>query len=345
MEIRRLETITRLGLWDCDLSPDGQAVAAVYQEDEGPRLGVWRTTGCDWVREVALPGTAIEGPMLPQQTPQVTYARPRFSPDGRRLAAARKGGGVTVWSLPDGEMVLDYVPQGGREVATHAFGPSGESIAIAQGNRLELWGIERGEWLWVLGLAGPIASMRSAANGQLIAVGLRSGGAVVVDLEARHIVAARPEIAQPVTALAFHPSEPQLLAATAPTFLEAGGRLHQAAHGWAYLWDYRTGEDVARIPCDYHAALLGGGRFVATLTDNSRSLWIWRIPEYEVAAHIANVVPEVMVDEERGFAGRRVTLTATPAGDVLAVAGLSRPFSAVGALHLYAFQAEAVPQL
>ncbi len=346
MEIRRLETITRLGLYDCDLSPDGQAVAAVYQEDEGPRLGVWDATGCGRVREVALPGTAIEGPALPRETPAPTYLRPRFSPDGERLALARDKGGITVWTLPDGRVIFDQPPkQGGTPAAAHAFGPGGESLVIAQGERLELWGIEQAKWLWGLGLAAEVESLRASADGRLLGVGLRAGGAAVVDLEARQIVAARPEITQPVTALAFAPEDSWLLAATAPSFIEVGGRRERAGHGWAYLWNYRTGQEIARIPCDYHAALLGRGRYVATLTDNSRSLWIWRITEYEVTAHIENVVPEAIVDDERGYEGRRVTLTATPAGDVIAVAGLNRPFSAVGALHLYAFQVEAVPQL
>ena len=345
MEIRRLETIARLGLYDCALSPDGQAVAAVYQEDEGPRLGIWRTRGCDWVHELALPGPGIEGPMLPRETPTVTYARPRFSPDGRRLAAARMQRGVTVWALPEGKALFDHTFAGGEPLAAHAFGPDGGTLAIAQGDRVQFWSVDEGRWLAAVAMPGEIASLGASADGRLLGVGLQAGGAAVIDVAARQVVAERPEIAQTVTALAFAPEEPWLLAATAPSFEVVGGRRERREHGWAHLWNYRTGQEVTRIPCDSQAALLGGGRYIATLTDNSRSLWIWHTLRNEVVAHIENVVPEVMVDEERGFEGRRATLTATPAGDVLAVAGLSRPFSAVGALHLYAFQAEAVPQL
>jgi len=345
MEIRRLETITRLGLYDCGLSPDGQAVAAVYQEDEGPRLGIWRTRGCDWVHEVALPGRGIEGPTLPPETPTVTYTRPRFSPDGQRLAAAHVQRGVTVWALPQGEILFDHTFDRGEPVAAHAFGPSGRTLAVAQGDRVQFWSVDDRRWLAAVAMPSEVASLGASADGQLLGVGLQAGGAAVVDVPSRQVVAHRPEITQTVTALAFAPEEPWLLAATAPSFEVVGGRRHRTEHGWAHLWNYRTGQEVARIPCDNHAALLGAGRYLATLTDNSRSLWIWHILRNEVVAHIENVVPEAMVDEERGFEGRRATLTATPAGDVVAVAGLNRPFSAVGALHLYAFQAEAVPQL
>ncbi len=346
MEVHRLETITRLGLYDCGLSPDGQAVAAVYQEDEGPRLGVWRTKGCDWVRELALPGTSIEGPALPERTPVPGYARPRFSPDGRRLAAASlEGGGVTVWSLPEGTLLFEHTPAEGAGVAAHAFGPGGETIALGDGDRLELWSVDEGTWLASVALPAEVQALGPSADGRLVGVGLRAGGALVVDLEGREVVARRPEIAQPVTSLGFHPSNRWLLAATAPSFAMEGGRRKKTGHGWAHLWNYDTNEEIVRIPCDYHAVLVGGGEYLATLTDNSRSLWVWRPLENEVTLHIENVVPEVMIDDERGYEGRRVSLAATPAGDTVAVAGLSRPFSAVGALHLYAFQAEAVPQV
>jgi|GEM_PF-2956187 len=345
MEIRRLETIARLGLYDCDLSPDGQAVAAVYQEEEGPRLGIWRTRGCDWVHELVLPGRGIEGPTLPRETPTVTYVRPRFSPDGRRLGAARAQGGVTVWALPGGKVLFDHTFEGGEPMVAHAFGPGGRTLAIAQGDRVQLWNLDDGRWQAAVAMPGEVSSLRASADGQLLGVGLQAGGAAVIDVAGRQVMARRPEIAQAVTALAFAPEEPWLLVATAPSFELVGGRRERREHGWAHLWNYRTNQEVARIPCDSQAALLGGGRYIATLTDTSRSLWIWHTLRNEVVAHIENVVPEAMIDEERGFEGRRATLTANPAGDVMAVAGLSRPFSAVGALHLYAFQAEAVPQL
>lgn len=345
MEIRRLQTLTRLGLWDCDLSPDGQAVAAVYQEDEGPQLGVWRTRGCDWLHELALPGTPIAGPTLPERTPVPTYARPRFSPDGRRLAAARReGSGLTVWSLEQGKAIFEHAPDRGAVVAAHAFGPDGQTVVLAQGDLLQTWSVDEGRWLTALAMPAEVTSLRTSADGRLLGVGLQAGGAAVVDLEAQEVVARRPEIEQPVTALGFHPGQRWLLAATAPSFDTSSGRRQRTAHGWAHLWNYVSGEEVARIPCDYQAVLLGGGEYLATLTDTSRSLWVWHIARDEVAAYIDNVVPEAMVDDERGFEGRSVSLAATPAGDVLAVAGLSRPFSAVGVLRLYAFQAEAVPQ-
>jgi len=329
MEIRRLETITRPRLFDCDLSPDGAAVAAVYLEDDGPRLGIWSTTGCRPLLSFDLPGS---------------YARPRFDPTGRRLAAAQRGEQVMVWSLPGGQRIFTGQRAGGAVITAHAFGQGGETITIAQGVGLVTWRVDGGEWVASLPMPAEIDVLRSSRDGRMLAVGLHAGGAVVVDTEARSVLVTLPEIAQPVTALAFHPSQPWLMAATAPSFVVDGSRPRRTEHGWAHVWNYRTGQQITRVPCDYQATLLGQGRYLATLTSNSRSLWVWQIlPTMDLVAHIENAVPEMVVDEQ-GQEIRFATLAATPEGDLLAVAGLTRPVSAVGVLRLFAFQAEAVPQ-
>jgi WD40 repeat protein len=329
MRIRPLETITRPGLWDCDVSPDGQAVAAPYREDDGLRLGVWSTAGCNPLLSLDLPGP---------------YTRPRFAQRGGRLAAAREGEEVTVWSLTDGRRLYSRTREGGAPISGHAFGHGGETLAVAQGDRVSLFEIEGGAYLATVAAPAEIGALRSSPDGQLLAVGLRAGGVLVVDLEARETVATLPGIEQPVVALSFHPREPWILAATAPSFAQAGEARRRLTHGWAHIQSYRTGEEIARIPCDYQAVLVGEGRYVATLTNNSRNLWFWQIvPDVDIVAHIENVAPELAV-ERTGQETRQVTLAATPSGDLLAVAGLARPVSAAGVLRLYAIQPEAAPQ-
>ncbi len=328
MEIQRLETITRLGLFDCDLSPDGSAVAAVYQEEEMPELGVWSTTGCHPLLALDLPGA---------------YGRPRFDPTGRRLAAAREGEQVTVWSLPQGEEILVHGRGAGPAISAHAFGPGGETIVVAQGGSLSIWRVDRGEWVANLALPAPVTALRSSRDGRLLGVGLQAGGVAVVDLEGLAVMARVPGLARPVTALSLHPAQPWLMAATGPSFATAGHRRQRTEHGWAYVWNYYTGEELTRVACDYQATLVGGGHYLATLTNNSRTLWIWQIPEARLAAHIEDAAPELMVDEQ-GNEIRQATLAATPQGDLLAVAGLTRPVAAVGVLRLFALRAEAVPE-
>ncbi|MDI7275253.1 MAG: hypothetical protein QME94_04685 [Anaerolineae bacterium] len=329
MRIQPLETITRLGLWDCDLSPDGQMVAAPYREDDGLRLGVWSTTGCRPLLTLDLPGP---------------YTRPRFAPRGALLSAARQGEEVTAWSLPDGRRLFSRSREGGAPIAAHAFGPDGTSIAIAQGDRMSLFEVEGSAYIATLAAPAEITSLRASGDGRLLAVGLEAGGALVVDLVSRERVASLPGIGQPAVTVALHPTEPWLLAATAPSFADVEGARERVEHGWAHVLNYVTGGEIARIACDYQAALLGGGRYLATLTNNSRNLWIWQIvPTIDLVGHIENVAPELAV-ERTGEETRRVTLSATPDGDLLAIAGLSRPVSAAGALHLYAFQPEAAPQ-
>lgn len=328
MQIEPLETITRLGLSDCDVSPDGQAVAAPYQEDDGFRLGVWFTRACNWLADLLLPGP---------------YHEPRFAPGGRRLAARQDGEEVTVWSLPEGRELFARYRQGGAQMAALAFGPEGETVAIAQGDRLGLFAVGDGSALGSLAMPAQVRALRSSADGRLLAVGLEAGGAVVADLEGPQVMAALPGIDQPVNTLSFHPQRPWLLAATTPSFAVVGGRPRRTGHGWAEVWNYETGQRIARVPCDYQAALLGQGEYLATLTNNSRSLWVWQIPQQELVAHIEEVVPELLIDDQ-GHETRRATLAASAAGDVLAVAGLSRPVSAAGVLRLYAFQMEAVPR-
>ena len=327
MEIRPLETITRLNLYDCDLSPDGRMVAAVYQEDEGPYLGIWTTSGCR-----PLAALELAGP----------YRRPCFSPDGRLLAAAGDGEQVTVWSVPEGQPRFVQDRMGGDPIVAHAFGPSGASLAIAQGRQLSLWSLSGGECLAGIELPGEITCLRSSPAARLLGVGMLEGGAAVVEWQALAVTARLDAIPQAVSALCFHPAHPWLLLATAPTFEVSQGHQRRLEHGWAELWDYRARQRVARVACDYHAVLAGGGHYVATLTNNSRSLWFWRLGEEpELTAHIENAVPELLVDE-RGHEVRRVTLAATPAGDLLAVGSLTRPFSAVGTLRLLAIEAEPV---
>ena len=328
MQIQRLETITRLGLFDCEVSPDGAAVAAVYREDDGRRLGLWSTAGCRLLMNLDLPGP---------------YAQPRFDPEGRRLAAARLAQQLTVWSLLDGEEIFETSFRG-PEIMAYAFGRQGETIVIAQGDRLGIWSIDEGRQVASLAMPAPVHTLRSSPDGRMLGVGLQVGGAVLVDVEAQSTLATLPEITQAVTALAFHPSEPWLMAATAPSFVADTKRPQRTGHGWAHVWDYRSGEQITRIPCDYQAVLLGQGRYLATLTNNSRSLWIWRIvPTTDLVAHIENAVPELLIDE-LGREVRQATLAATPRGDVFAVAGLTRPISAVGVLRLFAFHTETVPQ-
>ena len=329
MRIRPLETITRPGLWDCDLSPDGLAVAAPYREDEGLRLGVWSTTGCNPLLSLDLPGP---------------YRRPRFAPAATRLAALREGEEVTVWSFPEGQRLFSRGREGGAPISDHAFGPGGEMLAIAQGDRVSLFEVTGGAYVGTVAAPAEIASLRSSPDGRLLGVGLHAGGVLVVDLEARQTVATLPGIEQPVVTLSFHPREPWLLAATAPSFAEAGEARERTAHGWAHVRSYLTGEEIARVPCDYQAVLLGEGRYVGTLTNNSRNLWVWQIlPAVDIVAHIENVAPELAI-ERTGVETRLATLAATPAGDLLAVAGLAWPLSVAGVLHLYAFQPEAAPQ-
>ena len=258
MHIRPLETITRLDLYDCDLSPDGQMVAAVYREDEGPYLGLWTTSGCRPLAALRLPGP---------------YRRPCFSPDGRLLAAAGDGEQVTVWSVPEGQVRFVQDRMGGAPIVAHAFGPSGGSLAIAQGRRLTMWSLPGGALLAGIDLPGEIACLRSSPAGRLLGVGLRQGGAAVIEWQALAVSSRLEEIVQPVSALCFHPAHPWLLVATTPTFKVSDGRQQRLEHGWAELWDYRARRRVARVACDYHAVLAGGGHYVATLTNNSRSLW------------------------------------------------------------------------
>ncbi len=329
MEIRPLETITRPGLFDCDISNDGAAVAAVYQEDEGQYLGIWSTTGCHPLLNVNLPGP---------------YMRPRFSPDGRRLAASQgRGEELRAWSMPDGQEVFRLQSEGEEAIVSHAFGERGETLAVAQGDRVSVWSVENSEWLYAVPLPSEIDVLRASADGRLVAAGLHGGGAAVIDLGAREVIATLPNISQAVTEVGFHPSQPWLLTATAPSFARVGNRWQRTEHGWAYVWNYYTGEEIARIVCDYEAVLLGKGEYLATLTNNSRSLWIWQIvPETDLVAHIENAVPELVIDVNQRET-RQATLAATPQGDLLAVAGLTRAVSAVGVLRLFAINVEAVP--
>jgi WD40 repeat protein len=106
----------------------------------------------------------------------VRPGRLAFSPDGHWLAFAegafhpRGGGTVTVWDLETGSAPL-ALPGHGIAINGLAFGPEGDRLAVASGDRLvRVWDVTTGKLIYTLrGHENPVRSVAFAPNGHFLA--------------------------------------------------------------------------------------------------------------------------------------------------------------------------------
>jgi WD40 repeat protein len=139
LERRSLATIAANTLQIAALafSPDGEQLAS--GGDDG-RVGVWNWRDRARAVDIAIPGT--------EKRP----ARVTFSPDSAQLAIGTNDM-ITLWSLPEGELLHELpIPVGGV-TALMTYSPDGRYLAAAgQNNELTLWEAETG--LVVVALPG-----------------------------------------------------------------------------------------------------------------------------------------------------------------------------------------------
>lgn len=182
---------------DIDFSPDGEAIVVA---DAGHRGHVRdATTGESLV--------TLDGEL----------ARPRFSPDGRYVAAVLvqqpetggdAGRSLGLWEAATGRLLRRFDGHG-LTIEGHAFGPAGDVLATAAGvDGVRVWDTATGETRWQDDATGYDVAIDPA--GEHLAVGTVDGGARVHDLTDGTEVETHPGAGAVGRAVAYSPDGQRL---------------------------------------------------------------------------------------------------------------------------------------
>jgi WD40 repeat protein/tRNA A-37 threonylcarbamoyl transferase component Bud32 len=140
----------------------GRWVASAASDDQAPgspgEVTLW---------DAAAGRPALAWPLTPDEVP----VRLAFSPDGRRLATAGRGGGVLLWDAADGRRLFELTGHKGA-VTDVAFSPDGRSLAAVGGDdpTLRVWDLEtRRERLALRGQGHALTSVAFSPDGRRIA--------------------------------------------------------------------------------------------------------------------------------------------------------------------------------
>jgi WD40 repeat protein len=93
-----------------------------------------------------------------------------FSADAQMLAAAYVDGTILVWDLETGQRRSSLA--GKAAVGGLVFSPDGRKLAVAAGNRVILWNLERGDTIYSFGEhAGAVSCLVFSPDGRRLFTG------------------------------------------------------------------------------------------------------------------------------------------------------------------------------
>jgi WD40 repeat protein len=151
------------------LSPDGRLLATApmqHNDEEGDLMRLWRVT---------------DKGLIPLAFPWIKTDRVRFSPDGKTLALAERGG-VALWDLtgPAPRERFKLTGLGGRP--DFRFNAAGARLAGWYGSRLAVWETATGKQLHLWEWPGGLGAVAFAQDGKHLAVGNANGTIYVLRL-------------------------------------------------------------------------------------------------------------------------------------------------------------------
>jgi WD40 repeat protein len=240
--------------WGPSISPDGTLFAAAWPFDGYARVAEVATGRV--VREVSLPEAHTTA----------------FSPDGRRIGVASRGGGPPeVVDIASGEVAFTLAAHG-NATTDIAWSPDGASVATAgMDGSTVLWDAATGEQRFaLLGHQAPVADVDWDADARRVATASDDGTARVWLVNGGGGVAILTLTAQDmrggVVGVAFSPDGRRLL---------TGDRDIVSARVWGM--DTTLEGEVTSVPSLTHhlnsAAFLPGGRVIAPVGGASLALW------------------------------------------------------------------------
>jgi WD40 repeat protein/DNA-binding SARP family transcriptional activator len=261
-------------------SPDGTRVLA---GDRGnAAVKIW---------DVSLAGAA-EWATLPGQALAINAAA--FTPDGHHLVATSEGGvprpevgSATIWDLDSGEEVARTGPQDGGTVFALDVSPDGALIALATEDTVRLVDARTAVEVSTV-QAVDVVTVRWDPAGEVLGIGGREGGLLVVDRSGTEVAALEAGEGLAVGPVAFSPDGRHLAA-----MITESGRPDPSVRG-ARIWDWRRNDVVQWIPTlleglayDPTGTLLAtahpsgdvelwdvdSGELTATLTGHSGPVW------------------------------------------------------------------------
>jgi WD40 repeat protein len=206
----------------------GAPLRAVVFDPRGAHVALWERSGTLRVVSGATGEEVFEAEQV--------GAPPRFSEEGRFLAAAGSSGQVRVWDVVDDKEVLN-VPLGtpSTQEVLLALSPGGALLALGRTDALavDVWDVSKARWVSRVRHEGVVTALAFTPDGALLTAG-EDKSVRVWDAASGVMKFHLPHEAG-VASMALSPD---------------GGRLATTRLGGrsATVWELRTGREVARLP-------------------------------------------------------------------------------------------------